>query len=167
MKKIFFTLIFSLSSIQQALANPACLVCTVAVGASLPVSRFFGISDNILAVWLGAMLAIIGYWSILLFEKKKWNFFGRDILLMGMSIAIISGVYIKDLKYTPKVICGIFYMDEFLFYSLIGALSYILSHKLYEYLKRKNGGHAHFPFEKVVIPIFWLTTISIFISYYS
>ena len=44
-------------------------------------------------------------------------------------------------------------MDTILFSSLLGMLIYIGSQKLYQRMKAGNGGHAHFPFEKVVLPI--------------
>lgn len=51
--------------------------------------------------------------------------------------------------YVPKVIGYVFYTDAILFSAVVGALTYVLSQKLYQVLKERNGGHAHFPFEKV------------------
>ena len=36
------------------LANPACAVCTVAVGAALEIARRFGVDDSVVGVWAGA-----------------------------------------------------------------------------------------------------------------
>ena len=85
-------------------ANPACAVCTVAVGASLEVARRYGVDDAVVGVWAGAMLALLGYWLILWFEKKNWNFAGRNLLLMTLSVASIGFMYI-EMPYAPKVIC--------------------------------------------------------------
>ena len=76
-------------------ANPACAVCTVAVGASLEVARRYGVDDAVVGVWAGAMLALLGYWLILWFEKKNWNFAGRNFVLMVLSIASISFMYVE------------------------------------------------------------------------
>ena len=62
----------------SAQANPACVVCTVAVGASLEIARRLGINDNVVGLWAGAMLAVLGYWTIAWFEKKNWRFAGLD-----------------------------------------------------------------------------------------
>ena len=43
----------------SAQANPACVVCTVAVGASLEIARRLGINDNVVGLWAGAMLAVL------------------------------------------------------------------------------------------------------------
>ena len=38
--------------------------------------------------------------------------------------------------------------------------------KFYQWMKAKNGGHAHFPFEKVVLPVLALALLSIYFNYY-
>lgn len=149
---------------MPAWANPACAVCTVGVAVGLEVARNLGVDDGVIAVWAGALLALIGYWTILWFEKKGWNFFGRNFLLMALSLSMVAGVYIKDLQYTPKPIL-IFYMDPFLFCAILGALILIYSSVFYQWMKAKNGGHAHFPFEKVVLPILALTIAGYAVNY--
>lgn len=148
----------------KALANPACAVCTVAVGASLEVARRYGVDDAVVGVWAGAMLALLGYWLILWFEKKNWNFTGRNFVLMTISIASIGFMYF-EMSYTPKVI-GIFYLDPLLFSTVLGALVFIYVSKFYQWMKVKNGGKAHFPFEKVVLPVVVLALLSVYFNYY-
>ena len=148
----------------KALANPACAVCTVAVGASLEVARRYGVDDAVVGVWAGAMLALLGYWLILWFEKKNWNFIGRNLLLMAVSVGSIGFMYV-NMPYQAKVI-GIFYMDPLLFSTILGALTFIYVSKFYQWMKAKNGGHAHFPFEKVVLPVLALALLSLYFNYY-
>lgn len=150
---------------KQALANPACAVCTIAVGASLEIARHFGVDDSVIGVWAGAFLALIGYWTIKWFDKKGWNFKGRDFWLITLSVAMIGFVYISELPYTPRAILFL-YMDPFLFSTILGALVLIYSSEFYQWMKRRNGGHAHFPFEKVVIPVLALTLLSIYFNYF-
>ena len=151
-----FVLVLSLFYLSPVYANPACAVCTVGVAVGLEIARNLGVDDGVIAIWAGAMLALIGYWTILWFDKKGWNFKFRNSFLMILSLSMIGGVYIKDLVYTPKPIL-IFYMDPFLFCTICGALILIYSSAFYQWMKAKNGGHAHFPFEKVVLPIVALT----------
>jgi len=99
--------------VTKSFANPACAVCTVAVGASLEVARRYGVDDAVVGVWAGAMLALLGYWLILWFEKKEWNFAGRDLVLMVVSVGSIGFMY-GTMPYSPQII-GIFYIDGFLF----------------------------------------------------
>lgn len=155
-----------LLSITPAYANPACAVCTVAVGASLEIARSLGVDDAVVGVWAGGFLALLGYWLILWFNKKGWQFWGRDFLLMAVSVGSIGFMYMGDIVYSPRVLGYIFYMDPLLFSTILGALVLIYSSMFYQWMKAKNGGHAHFPFEKVVVPVVSLGLVSLYFYYY-
>ena len=155
-----------LLSITPAYANPACAVCTVAVGASLEIARSLGVDDAVIGVWAGGFLALLGYWLILWFDKKGWQFWGRDFLLMAVSVGSIGFMYMGDIVYSPRVLGYIFYMDPLLFSTILGALVLIYSSMFYQWMKAKNGGHAHFPFEKVVVPVVSLGLVSLYFYYY-
>ncbi|MBR5599431.1 MAG: hypothetical protein IKW39_05265 [Alphaproteobacteria bacterium] len=163
-----FLLTFILSCIAgmgKALANPACAVCTVAVGASLGIARKMGVDDSVVGVWSGAFLVLLGYWTLKWMDKKGWYFNGRDFLVLSSSVLMILFVYtLPELSYTPKSIL-VFWMDPFLFATITGALVFHYSSEFYQWMKKKNGGHAHFPFEKVVIPVVSLCLVAKFFSY--
>lgn len=161
-----FAFLLTLLYTFPSFANPACAVCTVGVVVGLEFARNLGVDDGVIAIWAGALLALIGYWTILWFDKKGWNFKFRNSILMLLSLSLIGGVYIKDLVYTPRPI-GIFYLDPFLFCAIAGFLILIYSSVFYQWMKAKNGGHAHFPFEKVVLPIALLTIASYAVDYYN
>lgn len=76
---LFLSLALLLAFSTKALANPACAVCTVAVGASLEIARHYGVDDAVVGVWAGALLALLGYWLILWFDKKTGTFRPRHI----------------------------------------------------------------------------------------
>lgn len=154
-------LFFSLKSF----ANPACPVCMVTVGASLYLAEKSGLDKCVIGVWSGALLAIVGYFCIRYFNHKNWHFWGRDFLIMTLSIASIGFIYQIQLTYTP-IIIGFLYIDSFLFSNICGALVFIFGIHLYEQIKLKNGGHAHFPFEKVVIPVLCVAIISVLFYFY-
>ncbi len=157
----FWAFVFFALLPRVVYANPACAVCTVAVAASLELARYFGVDDSVVGVWSGAFLALMGYWLILWFEKKGWRFWLRDYVLMFVSLSMIGFVYYKELVYSPEPIL-IFYLDPFLFSVLLGALALVLSNRFYQWMKVKNGGHAHFPFEKVFVPVASLMLLSIY-----
>lgn len=159
-------LLFSYFFIKSAFANPACAVCTIAVGASLELARRLGVDDSVVGVWAGAFLVLLGFWTIKWFDKKNWHFAYRDALLIILSVAMIGFLYIGRLQYHAEVVGFIFYLDPFLFSVIIGAIVLILSSNFYQWMKKKNGGHAHFPFEKVVVPIVALALTSAYFYYY-
>ncbi len=148
-----------------AFANPACAVCTVAVAASLEVARYFGVDDSVVGVWAGALLALLGYWMIVWFDKKNWHFAGRDFWLIVLSVAMIGFMYVSQMEYRPEPLLGFLYLDPFLFSVIAGAVVLILSNHFYQWMKAKNGGHAHFPFEKVVVPVLALAALSVYFYY--
>ena len=79
----FFALAAVLSTVPgQASANPACAVCTIAIGASLEIARNLGVEDAIVGLWAGALLTLLGYWTIVFFDKKNWHFAGRNFWLI-------------------------------------------------------------------------------------
>ena len=167
---VFMTLAALMFWAAPALANPACAVCTVAVAASLEIARYFGVDDSVVGIWSGAFLALVGYWMIAWFDKKKWHFPGRDFWLIALSVAMIGFMYVdglgyEALSYNPEPIL-IFFMDPFLFSVLLGAITLILSNRFYQWMKAKNGGHAHFPFEKVAVPVGALALLSVLFYYY-
>lgn len=163
MLKLFALLSVFLST--KVLANPACAVCTVAIGASLSVARKLGVSDCVVGVWCGAMLAILGYWLMRWFDKRKWHFAYRDPILMAVSLSSVGFMYISELTYTPNVI-GFLYLDSFLFTTLLGAATFILAMNFYFWMKARNGGHAHFPFEKVVVPVLAVFLVSLLFHFF-
>ena len=148
----------------EAYANPACAVCTVAVGASLEIARRLGVDDGVVGVWAGAFLILLGYWTLKWMDKKGWYFKGRDFIILASSVVMILFMYISQLTYTPKAIF-IFWLDPFLFATICGALVLHYSSEFYQWMKRKNGGHAHFPFEKVFVPVASLVLTSWLFSY--
>ena len=159
------TLIVSIFSSIKAFAGPACPVCMVTVGASLYLAEKSGVDKCVWGVWSGALLAIFGYFLIRYFNKKNWNFYKRDFILMTASVASILFMYLGALPYEP-IIIGFLYIDSFLLSNIVGAIVFILGINLYDYLKKKNGGRAHFPFEKVVIPVL-ITFITSAIFYFN
>lgn len=160
----FLILALILAYASSALANPACAVCTVAVAASLEIARYLGVDDSVVGVWSGAFLVLLGYWMIVWFDKKGWNFRGRDFILIALSVSMIGFMYYNHLVYDPEPIL-VFFLDPFLFSVLLGAAALILSNRLYQWMKARNGGHAHFPFEKVAVPVLALLILSIYFYY--
>ena len=164
MKCLIMALFALVFNIKNTFANPACAVCTVAVGASLEIARRMGVDDGVVGVWAGAFLLLIGYWTLKWMDNKGLKFRGRDFLVLTSSVLMILFVYISELVYTPKAIL-IFWIDPFLFATICGALVLHYSSEFYQWMKRKNGGHAHFPFEKVVVPVIALCLIAKLFSY--
>ena len=166
MKALFLSLGLIFATFGKVMANPACPVCTVAIVGSLTIARKLGVDDSIVGLWLGALLAMLGYWTIRFLDKRNWFFPGYRIWSMLVCLAMVGAVYIKELTYTPRIILNVFNLDPFLFSTLLGFITLILGVKFYAWMKAKNGGHAHFPFEKVFVPIALLILINVIMVIY-
>ena len=152
MKKIF-AFLFSLFLANDVFAQACTAVCPVAIGLLLVIAKKMGVEIEVVGVLSGALLSIVGYILIKIFNRKNWHFWMRDKILMLFAISLVGFVYLKDLEYKPRLVWNFIYIDSFLFATLCGAVAHIAGVHLYAWMKAKNGGHAHFPFEKVVVPI--------------
>ena len=141
--------------------NPACAVCTIAIGASIGIARRIGVDDTVIGVFFGALMTVCGFWLIKYFEKKNWNFSFRNSILMLLSLSSVIPMYFGILEYKKD---ENFYLDIFLFAYLLGGLIYITTSRLYQVIKLKRG-HAHFPFEKVVLPVSSLFITSLIFNF--
>lgn len=161
MKSVFGKICMAgLCMLPAAVANPACPICTIAIGAGVGVAQKLGVPVAIVGLWAGALLTLLGYWLVKFFDKRGWKFWGRNALLIGLSVAMIAFAYVGDIDYSPQWFMGFIYIDPILFGTLVGMILFILVEKLYERMKAKNGGHAHFPFERVVLPVVALALAS-------
>lgn len=149
----------------KAFASPACPVCMVTVGASLYIAEKSGLDRCVIGAWSGALLAICGYFLIRWFNKKNWHFAGRDFILMVATVGSIGFMYMGQLEYNP-VIIGFLYIDSFLLSNIAGALVFIFGIHFYEWMKAKNNGRAHFPFEKVAVPVLSVGILSTLLYFY-
>lgn len=157
----FFVMAVGMILSRAAMANPACPICTVAIGAALPITRRIGVSDAVVGIWVGAFLAIMGYWIIRFMDKRGWRFWGRNVIVLTASVATIVFAYIGNVTYNPCEYFGFLNIDPLLLGTIMGAGLFILTEKVYDKMKKKNGGHAHFPFEKVILPVIVLAIASV------
>jgi hypothetical protein len=52
-------------------------------------------------------------------------------------------------------------VDKLILGITIGSIAFIIANLTYNDIKKKNGGHAQFPFQKVVLPVSTLLVLSI------
>lgn len=102
----------------------------------------------------------VSIWTINWLSKKKWTFPGYQLVvgLIWYALAFIPLYLNKTLFMSGNELLGV---DKIIFGTIIGSLVFAGAADLYEYLKKKNNNKAHFPFEKVVIPITVLAIISL------
>lgn len=155
------TLLLTLSSLFFALpAKAVCPVCTVAVFAGLGLSRWLGIDDTISGLWIGAITVSISMWTINWMNKKKWHFKGRKILiaLVWYALIVLPLFFTNIMGHPLNKIWGI---DKLFLGIVVGSITFFAMELWYEQLKKKNNGHAHFPFQKIAMPVGALIILSL------
>jgi len=136
-----------------------CPVCAVAVGAGIGFSRYLGIDDVVTGLWIGGLTVAMIMWTLDYFVRKGWRF-RMDVLTVtiGYYLLIVVPLYFMDLIGHPlNVLWGI---DKIILGTMIGSLALFGASMWYESLKKNNGGHAYFPFQKVVMPVLGLAVLS-------
>jgi len=137
-----------------------CPICTIAVGAGLGLSRYLGVDDIVTGIWIGGLMVSLIVWTINWLNKKNIKFYGRKILItIGYyALGVLPFVWTDVIGHPLNKIWGI---DKLIFGVILGTIGFIVANALYEYLKKKNGGRAHFNFEKIVFPVVMLVVLSV------
>lgn len=137
-----------------------CPICTVAVCASLGLSRWLGVDDTITGLWIGGLNISLIIWTIDWLNKKNVRFYGRKILTTAFYYtAILWPLYHYD--FIGIVTNKLWGIDKLLLGIIIGSAGFLLGVLLYVYLKKKNNGQAYFPFQKVLMPVGVLIILSL------
>lgn len=133
-------------------ASAVCPVCTVAVAGGVGLSRWVGIDDTITGLWVGATLMSLSLWTINWLNAKNIKFYGRKIIVfLAVYGLTIWPLYTTNIMGHPvNTLWGI---DKLAIGMTLGSFIFIAFALLYQDLKKKNDGHAHFPFEKIVIVV--------------
>jgi hypothetical protein len=145
-------------------AKAVCPVCTVAVAAGVGFSRWLGIDDTITGLWIGGLTVSLITWTFSWFAKKQYHFFGkRTFTILGYFILIVVPLFFMDIIGHPlNKLWGI---DKLLLGIIFGSLIFWSGERFCCWLKKRNEGKAHFPFQKVAIPALFLLAAS-FIFYF-
>jgi hypothetical protein len=151
-----FLLVFS--------ASAFCPVCVVAAGAGLGFSRWLGIDDTITSLWIGGLLVAVSAWTIEWLKKKKINFKGLSFITYFAYYAMVI-IPFYTTGFIGHPFNRLWNIDKILLGIIIGSIVFYFVGAWHQYLKKKNNGHAQFPFQKVVMPLGSLFILS-FIFYF-
>jgi len=134
-------------------------ICAIGIASGLGISRWLGIDDLTLGLWIGALiLSLSVQFNIFLSKKGKnfpfsfWVIFGGTWLLSFLPILkTITSDPSCNLFGFPRVICG----------SVLGALTLFLVDKTNNFIIDKHSKKVYFYYQRVIIPIIALIIISI------
>lgn len=156
-----FSFIFMIFSYNMARA--LCPICTIAVGAGVGFSRKLGIDDTITGLWIGGLMASSIAWTVNVLTHFNIKFIGRKPLVATAYLLLFLWplYHYNYIGISGNTLCG---QDKLLLGIIVGIVTFTLGSIWYFYLKSNNGGHAYFPFQKVLMPVGLLALMS-FIFY--
>jgi len=165
-KKInFFVFVITICLLPFAFCipvNAVCPVCTFAVGGGVLLSRYLGVDDLIIGVWVGGLLISLGLWMASYIKKK---FFQGQEWLAVVILWVSTYFGFKKVGFIGHPTCKIHGHDKMLSGMIFGTLAFIFGFGL-DYLLRKlnkkEPGKALFPYQKVVAPLIFLILATIF-----
>ena len=162
MKKIFTSVLLAMFAVIAVAsgAMAVCPVCTVAVGAGLEGMRLLGVDDVITGIWAGALTLSLFMWTAGWLKKRGvTNIWLQIVLPFVVYYGLLAAVYaLPGVTFGATTLWG---MDRFLLGIIVGTVAFYLGARWYAKIKRDNGGHAKFAFQKVVVPLSFLIVVSI------
>ncbi len=161
LKLVILSALLFLAFPGKALA--VCPVCTVAVGAGLGLCRFLGIDDTISGIWIGGLILSSGLWLADFLKKKNWQIKYLDF----WSVALFSLLVVLPLAgmgFIGLPANKLWGMDKLLLGMGVGAGVFLLGVWADKFLRRKNNGKVYIYYQKVILPVLFLTIAS-FIFY--
>jgi hypothetical protein len=165
----FLVFLFTLFSIPHPV-YAVCPVCTVAVGAGLGLSRYFGIDDAVSSVWIGGLILSSSFWLIDWLEKKNYKSLQKfsqstlkSIVIAGMYAIVLIPLWYEGLIGHPlNTIMGI---DKIVFGTAVGSGMFLFGMRVDKKV-RKLKGKQMFNYQKVAFPVISLVLSSLIIYYY-
>ena len=156
MKKLLLALV--LVVLASSVAEAVCPVCTIAIGAGLESMRILGVKDVLTGIWAGGLtVSLIGWTANYMYKHNIRNAFWY-VLNVLFYVSLLFSVYFVPFG-NPVVKWWencMWHMDQFMLGTLVGAATFVIMELWYMRIKKRNGGHAWFPFQKVVMPFIGL-----------
>lgn len=159
-----------LFQVNSKTTHAICPVCTVAVGAGLGLSRYFGIDDSVSSIWIGGMILSSSFWLIDWMHKKfpeklkKYNASTiRDLTIISMYALVLLPLWFgKVIGHSLNTIIGV---DKIIFGTALGSIMFLFG-MWADKKVRKIKGKQLFQYQKVVFPVVSLLITSLILYYY-
>jgi len=137
-------------------------VCAIGIASGLAISRWLGIDDLTLGLWIGAFILSFSIQFNIFLDKKGKSFpYSFWVIFLGTSalsflpiLKTITSDPSCNILGFPRVICG----------SILGALTLFLTDKVNLFVIDKHDKKVYFYYQKVIIPIIALIIISMIIE---
>lgn len=153
-KKIAFIFSFLLLFLKFASSAYAqCPACLVTIGGSVLLSRYLGIDDLIIGIWIGGFIVSFGLWTAKFIKK---NYIKGQKWVITAVLWITTVWSLKLAKFIGNPTCKIHGHDKLLTGIEVGTVVFLLAYEVDLLLRKynkKDPGKAMFPYQKVILPV--------------
>jgi hypothetical protein len=122
----------------------SCPVCVITVGGGLLLAKKLGIDDLLVSIWISGLNTAIAFWFATSLKKKILN----NPILWSIGFYLLTIGYLWYSKQlVNKVFLGL----------TVGLVVFFLAMLTDKALRQKKNGKILFYYQKVVIPIVYLS----------
>lgn len=144
----------SLTIIPKVYAH--CPLCSAATGAAVATTRFYGLNDCIVGLFIGGFIISTALWfnNFLLKKNKNKNYLPlQSVILVLFSLsATISTFYFADLLNSSSKIFGV---NNLIFGTITGTIITPIGFLLSNLIKKVKG-KVLLPFQGIILPLILL-----------
>jgi len=135
-----------------------CPVCVVAVGSGLWLAGKLGVDDLIAAIWIGALTTAI---AVALGGKLRRIKLPKPEVSWTIVFYLLTLAVLKIQGKLGHPYCQIWGIDKIFLGLTIGTIVFWAGVITDCWLRTTNNGRAHFPFQKVILPLTAVLLISL------
>lgn len=143
-KLMFIALLFFSLIAFVPFVSAHCPLCTAAVGVGVAVTRFYGVDDMIVGLWIGAFIISTALWLNNAIKKKFIPLQDHIVTILIFAATIVS-FYIGGL-FNASSIFGI---DKLLLGIIFGSILVYLGLFISNNVKQINKNKVIFPFQTI------------------
>jgi len=137
-------------------------VCAIGIASGLGISRWLGIDDITLGLWIGALILSVSIQFDIFLSKKGKSFPFSFWVIFGGTWALSFLPILKSLTQDPS--CNIFGFPRIICGSVLGAFTLFLVDRVNNFIINKHNKKVYFYYQRVIIPIIGLIIISMVIE---
>jgi len=136
-------------------------ICAIGIIGGLGISRWLGINDITLGLWIGALILSVSIQLDMYLSKKGKSFpYSFWVIFLGTSALSFLPI-LKTLIADPSCIFG---LPRVILGSILGALMLFIVDKINLLIIDRHNKKVYFYYQKVIIPIIGLIIISFIIE---
>ena len=141
-------------------ARAVCTVCTVEVATGAGFLAELGVDYVLIGIWAGGLTLSLFFWTAGWLKKHGvTSAFWQIVVPFVVYYGLLAAVYFVPggVRFGATKLWGV---DKFALGAIVGTIAFYFGARWYSNIKRKNGGHAQFAFQKVLVPLAFLIVVT-------